>query len=81
MTGARPTSDVVVVGGGLIGSSIAWRLAAAGRAVRMVVGEPAAAASRVAAGMLAPITEISFTEQLLLPFNLASCSAVRGLRR
>ncbi len=74
MTGARPTSDVVVVGGGLIGSSIAWRLAAAGRAVRMVVGEPAAAASRVAAGMLAPITEISFTEQLLLPLNLASAA-------
>ena len=38
----------------------------------MVVGEPAAAASRVAAGMLAPITETSFTEQLLLPLNLAS---------
>jgi glycine oxidase len=72
MTGPRTTSDVVVVGGGLIGSSIAWRLAAAGLTVRMVVGEPAAAASRVAAGMLAPITEISFTEQLLLPLNLAS---------
>src|SRR5690349_9748975 len=38
----------------------------------MVVGEPGAAASRVAAGMLAPITEISFTEQALLPLNLAS---------
>jgi glycine oxidase len=68
----RVSSDAVVVGGGLIGASIAWRLAEAGRAVRMVVGEPVAAASRVAAGMLAPVTEISFTEQLLLPLNLAS---------
>ncbi len=66
------TSDVVVVGGGLIGAAIGWRLASAGRSVRMVVGEPAAAASRVAAGMLAPVTEISFTEQELLPLNLAS---------
>ncbi len=71
-TGPRTTSDVIVVGGGLIGSAIAWRLAGAGRTVRMVVGEPGAAASRVAAGMLAPVTEISFTEQALLPLNLAS---------
>jgi glycine oxidase len=69
---ATLTSDVLIVGGGLIGASIGWRLASAGRSVRMVVGEPAAAASRVAAGMLAPVTEISFTEQALLPLNLAS---------
>ena len=72
------TSDVVVVGGGLIGAAIGWRLASAGRSVRMVVGEPAAAASRVAAGMLAPVTEISFTEQELLPLNLASVKRYDG---
>ena len=67
----RP-ADVVVVGGGLIGTAIAWRLQTAGLQVTVVTGERAAAASGVAAGMLAPVTEISFTEELLLGLNLAS---------
>ncbi len=66
------TADLVVVGGGLIGRAIAWRLQAAGRQVSVVVGEPEAAASQVAAGMLAPVTETTFTEQTLLGLNLAS---------
>ena len=66
------TADVVVVGGGLMGRSSAWRLAAAGLDVVVVVGETAAAASTVAAGMLAPVTETTFTEELLLGLNLAS---------
>lgn len=64
-------ADVVVVGGGLIGTAIAWRLAQAGRSVGLVTGERSAAASRVAAGMLAPVTEVAFTEQRLLRLNLA----------
>ena len=40
----------------------------------MVVGERSAAASHVAAGMLAPITETTFTEQRLLQLNIASLS-------
>ena len=63
---------VVVVGGGLIGSAIAWRLACAGLAVVVVTGERAAAASQVAAGMLAPVSETTFTEERLLGLNLAS---------
>ena len=66
------TADVVVIGGGLIGTSIGWRLRQAGLDVAVVVGERAAAASRVAAGMLAPVTEATFTEQRLLLLNLAS---------
>ena len=66
------TADVVVIGGGLMGRSSAWRLAAAGLEVVLVAGEPAAAASNVAAGMLAPVTETTFTEELLLGLNLAS---------
>jgi len=63
---------VVVIGAGLIGSAIAWRLAGAGHDVALITGEPTAAASRVSAGMLAPVTETSFTEQGLLRLNLAS---------
>jgi glycine oxidase len=66
------TADVVVIGGGLIGTSIGWRLRQAGLDVVVVVGERPAAASRVAAGMLAPVTEATFTEQRLLLLNLAS---------
>jgi glycine oxidase len=68
------TADVVVIGGGLIGASIGWRLRQAGIDVVVVVGERSAAASQVAAGMLAPITEANFTEQRLLQLNLASLS-------
>ncbi len=52
------TGDVVVVGAGVIGLSIAFELAERGAAVRVVDrGEPAGAASWAAAGMLAPYTE------------------------
>lgn len=67
----RP-ADAVVIGGGLIGTAIAWRLATAGLRVVQVVGERSAAASRVAAGMLAPVTETAFTEQPLMALNRAS---------
>lgn len=71
-TPAKPTADVVVIGGGLIGSALAWRLGRAGLDVAMVTGEPRAAASHVAAGMLAPVTETTFTEPALLTLNAAS---------
>jgi glycine oxidase len=69
---ASDSAEVVIVGAGLIGTSIAWRLADAGREVALVIGEREAAASRVAAGMLAPVSETTFTEQPLLHLNLAS---------
>ena len=70
--GNSATADVVVIGGGLIGTSISWRLRQAGLDVAVIVGERSAAASGVAAGMLAPVTETTFTEQRLLDLNLAS---------
>jgi glycine oxidase len=72
------TADVVIVGGGLIGSAIAWRLAEAGRRVVVVTGERSAAASHVAAGMLAPVTETTFTEQALLSLTTASLDLFAG---
>jgi glycine oxidase len=72
--GISSTADVVVIGGGLIGTSIGWRLRQAGLDVALIVGERSAAASGVAAGMLAPVTETTFTEHRLLALNLASLS-------
>ena len=62
----------VVVGGGAIGLSIAWRAAAAGEQVTVVDPEPGRGASWAAAGMLAPVTEAHYGEDALLAFNLDS---------
>ncbi|HEY7151888.1 MAG TPA: glycine oxidase ThiO [Solirubrobacterales bacterium] len=65
--------DAIFVGGGVIGLASAWR--AAGRGARVSVLErdhPAAGASGMAAGMLAPAGEASWGEERLLAFNLES---------
>jgi len=65
--------DVAVVGGGVIGLACAWRLAQGGAEVAVLErGEPGGGASRVAAGMLAPIGELAFGEPELLELNLAA---------
>lgn len=62
----RGGGDVVVVGAGLIGLSIAFELAERGANVRVYERcEPARAASWAAAGMLAPYTERIANEALL----------------
>ena len=63
-------ADVVVAGGGVIGTAIAWRAAAAGLDVVVVDPEQGDAASLVAAGMLAPASEALFGEGALLRLNL-----------
>jgi glycine oxidase len=61
--------DVAVAGGGAIGMACAWRAAERGlRTVVLDAGETAA--WRVAAGMLAPVTEAQFGEDALLELNL-----------
>lgn len=65
-------ADVVVVGGGVIGLSTAWRAAQAGMAVVVADPEPARGASWVAAGMLAPVTELHYGEEALFEANLAA---------
>ncbi|MGC0332529.1 glycine oxidase [Streptomyces sp. SAI-170] len=66
------TSDVLVVGGGIIGLVTAWRAAQRGLATAVVDPEPGGGAAQVAAGMLAAVTELHFGEQTLLGLNLAS---------
>jgi glycine oxidase len=65
-------ADVVVVGAGVIGLSVAWRTAAAGMQVVMVDPEPGRGASWAAAGMLAPVTELHYGEETLLALTLAA---------
>ncbi|MCB0861822.1 MAG: glycine oxidase ThiO [Solirubrobacterales bacterium] len=70
---AREASGVIVVGAGLIGLACAWELAGTGAKVTVVEREePGCGATRVAAGMLAPIGELDFGEPELLELNLRS---------
>ena len=65
--------DVAVIGGGVIGLAVAWRAAQRGLAVCVLEsGELGAGASRVAAGMLAPVTEADAGEIALLELGLRS---------
>lgn len=66
------TSDVLVIGGGIIGLVTAWRAAQRGLATAVVDPEPGDGAAQVAAGMLAAVTELHYGEQTLLGLNLAS---------
>ena len=71
--------DAIVVGAGAIGLSCAWR--AARRGARVVVLDRAtlpAGATRVAAGMLAPVGELAFGEPELLEISLAAAAAYPG---
>ncbi|MGH3623290.1 MAG: glycine oxidase ThiO [Sciscionella sp.] len=68
------TPDVLVVGGGVIGSSVAWRAAATGRTVTLVDPDPLASASWVAGGMLAPVTEAWPGEEAILELGADSLS-------
>jgi glycine oxidase len=65
--------DAIFVGGGAIGLSCAWRAAQRGARVAVLErGEPPAGATRVAAGMLAPVGELAFGEPELLRMTLES---------
>jgi glycine oxidase len=68
------TADVVIAGGGVIGTAIAWRAASAGLDVILVDPDQGDGASLVAAGMLAPVSESLFGEAALLRLNLLAVS-------
>jgi glycine oxidase len=67
----QPT-DVLVVGGGVIGLAAAWRLSGEGASVRVIDSSGTRGASWAAAGMLAPVSEAFFGEEDLLRLNLAA---------
>ena len=70
---APPT--VAIIGGGVIGLAIGWRLAQAGCPVTVYErGEPGRGASWAAAGMLAAGSEVEPGEQALFPLLLHSQS-------
>ncbi len=65
--------DAIFVGAGVIGLASAWRTAERGASVCVLERDrPAAGASGVAAGMLAPVGEASWGEERLLALNFAS---------
>lgn len=65
-------TDVLVVGGGIIGLVTAWRAAQRGLGVTVVDPDPGGGAALVAAGMLAAVSELDHGEQTLLGLNIAS---------
>jgi glycine oxidase len=65
-------SDVLVVGGGVIGLCAGWRLARDGAVVRLLDDSGSRGASWTAAGMLAPVSEAAYGEEDLLRLNLAA---------
>ena len=76
-----PPVDVLVVGGGVIGLSVAWRATASGRVVTVVDPAPGRGASWAAGGMLAPVAEARFGEEALTGLLVQAASAWPGFAR
>ena len=66
--------DVVVIGGGVIGLSVAWRAARAGLSIAVVDPDPGSGASHYAAGMIAPISEAEFGEDAIVALSRDSAA-------
>jgi glycine oxidase len=78
MSNSHGSADVLVIGGGVIGLSIAWRARQRGLAVTLLERDTTGAGtSHVAAGMLAPVAEVEFGEagRRLLELGLRSAAA------
>jgi glycine oxidase len=72
MTQSFPQADVAIIGGGVIGCAIAWRLGQAGlRVVVIERGQVGREASRAAGGILAPLAEADSVDAF---FDLAVAS-------
>jgi glycine oxidase len=70
------SADLLVIGGGVIGLSVAWRARQRGMAVTVLERETiGSGTSRVAAGMLAPVAEAEFGEAARRVLDLGLRSA------
>ena len=60
-------ADILIIGGGVIGLSLGWKLLQGGRSVTLLErGETGRESSWAAAGMLAPVGELHFQEENIL---------------
>jgi glycine oxidase len=75
LLGPDDVADVLVVGGGIVGLTAAWRASRAGLSVVVLDPAPGDGATHAAAGMLAPVTEADFGEEAAL--RLGADSAAR----
>jgi glycine oxidase len=60
---SQPQTDVLVIGGGVIGLAIGWRAAQQGLQVLIADTDPGRGATYAAAGMLTPIAEAAYAER------------------
>jgi glycine oxidase len=71
----RVDFDVIVIGAGVIGLSVAWRAAQRGLSVVVLDrGQPGCGTSSVAAGMIAPISEADGADLALLQLGVRSAA-------
>ena len=75
------STDVAVIGGGIIGLGIALEAQRAGHRIMLIDPEPAGGATYAAAGMLAPVSELHYQEEDLLTLTLASAARWPGFAR
>ncbi|MEO6531623.1 MAG: glycine oxidase ThiO [Specibacter sp.] len=66
------TTDVAIIGAGIVGLGIAAEAQRAGYAVTLIDPAPATGATFAAAGMLAPVSELHYQEEDLLELTLAA---------
>ena len=67
--------DVAIVGAGVIGLSTAWRLREHGLSITIIDPDPGGAASRAAAGMIAPASEVRYQQHALYPLMREAAAA------
>ncbi|WP_411732229.1 glycine oxidase ThiO [Paeniglutamicibacter sp.] len=68
------STDIAVIGGGIIGLGIALEAQRADHRVTLIDPDPATGATYAAAGMLAPVSELHYQEEDLLSLTLASAA-------